>query len=100
MDPAGFRVDRRFEPDDRQPGDRNPWHDSQCPGSGPQRPGNRPGVSASTFKDLGWGYGKDAFSVWYCGQEIKGAVSGRFRVLGDGYAEDGFNTYYYGKKVR
>lgn len=88
-----------------------------------------PGVSASTFKDLGWGYGKDAFdvwwcgrkmpdatvysfsvlgdgyaidafSVWYCGQEIKDAVSGSFRVLGDGYAEDGFNTYYYGKKVR
>jgi hypothetical protein len=161
VDPDGFRVDKRFESDGWQPEDRNPWHDSQHPGSCPQRPGNRPGpgtrpplvhkpegrsyvvtrfevlwdgkalpgVSASTFKDLGWGYGKDAFdvwwcgrkmpdatvysfsvlgdgyaidafSVWYCGQEIKDAVSGSFRVLGDGYAEDGFNTYYYGKKVR
>ncbi len=59
-----------------------------------------PDATVYSFSVLGDGYAIDAFSVWYCGQEIKDAVSGSFRVLGDGYAEDGFNTYYYGKKVR
>ena len=85
------------------------------------------GARASSFKDLGWGYGMDsfdvyylgkeidastmkfrvlsdgyainAFDVFYCGREVKGASTSSFRVLGYGYAEDAFDTYYLGKEI-
>ena len=55
---------------------------------------------ASSFKDLGWGYGKDAFEVYYMGRKINDARSSSFKVLKDGYAEDAFDTYYRGKVVK
>ena len=55
---------------------------------------------ASSFKDLGWGYGKDTFEVYYMGRKINDARSSSFKVLKDGYAEDAFDTYYRGKVVK
>ena len=56
------------------------------------------GASASSFRDLGYGYGKDSFSVFYCGKELRDAMASTFKVLGWGYAKDSFNVYY-GSKV-
>ena len=56
--------------------------------------------SPRSFKDLGWGYGKDNFNVYYMGQKMDDVFSTTFKVLEDGYAEDTFNTYYKGKKVK
>ena len=62
--------------------------------------GRKISSSASSFKDLGWGYGKDAFEVYYMGNKVSGASSSSFKVLKDGYAEDAFDTYYRGKVVK
>ena len=56
--------------------------------------------SPRSFKDLGWGYGKDNFNVYYMGQKMDDVFSTTFKVLEDGYAEDTFYTYYKGKKVK
>ena len=56
-------------------------------------------ASASSFKDLGYGYGKDSFDVYFCGKKISGASANSFRLLKDGYAKDSFDVYFYGKKV-
>lgn len=56
--------------------------------------------SPSSFKDLGWGYGKDAFDVYYMGKKVNGASTTSFKVLKDGYAEDAFDTYYRGRVVK
>ena len=94
------------------------------PGNGPGYPGNGPGYGpenygkytvkgstvyyngekvkgarASSFKDLGWGYAKDTFDVYYCGKEID-ASSSSFKVLEDGYAKDSFDVFYRGKEVK
>ncbi len=55
---------------------------------------------AKSFQDLGWGYGKDTFDVYYMGKKVNGAISSSFKVLKDGYAEDTFETYYRGKVVK
>ena len=57
------------------------------------------GARASSFKDLGWGYAKDTFDVYYCGKEID-ASSSSFKVLEDGYAKDSFDVFYRGKEVK
>lgn len=56
--------------------------------------------SASSFRDSGWGYGKDAFEVYYMGNKVSSANSFSSKVPEDGYAEDAFDTYYRGKVVR
>ena len=56
-------------------------------------------ASASSFKDLGYGYGKDSFDVYFCGKKISGASANSFRLLKDGYAKDSFDVYFYGEKV-
>lgn len=56
------------------------------------------GADARSFRDLGYGYGKDSFSVFYCGKELRDAMASTFKVLGWGYAKDSFNVYY-GSKV-
>ena len=57
------------------------------------------GARASSFKDLGWGYAKDTFDVYYCGKEID-ASSSSFKVLEDGYAKDSFDVFYRGREVK
>lgn len=52
-----------------------------------------------SFKDLGGGYGKDAFNVYYCGEKVKGAMESSFKYTGDGYRQDTFDAYYRGKKI-
>lgn len=52
------------------------------------------------FQDLGWGYAKDSFEVYYMGRKIEGAMTSSFKVLKNGYAEDTFETYYRGKVVK
>ena len=54
---------------------------------------------AANFVELGGGYAKDAFNVYYCGEKVKGAMAATFKYTGDGYGEDSFNAYYKGKKI-
>ena len=54
---------------------------------------------ASSFKDLGGGYAKDSFNVYYCGEKVKGAMASSFKYTGDGYGQDTFDAYYRGKKI-
>lgn len=46
------------------------------------------GASASGFKTLRDGYGKDPWTVYFEGVEVKGASASSFKVLGDWYAKD------------
>ena len=62
--------------------------------------GNKISDSPRSFKDLGWGYGKDNFNVYYKGKKIDGAFTSTFRVLENGYAEDTFESYYKGKRIK
>lgn len=55
-------------------------------------------ASAHSFKDLGCGYAKDSYRVYYCGTKLTDNPS-RFTALKDGYAKDTFNVYYFGKKI-
>lgn len=57
------------------------------------------GASASSFKDLGDGYGCDSFSAYYFGKKIHGSTGSSFQVIGYGYSKDAFNVYYDGVKL-
>ena len=54
---------------------------------------------ASSFVDLGGGYAKDSFRVYYLGEMLKGCMASSFEILEGGYAKDSFNVYYRGTKV-
>ena len=54
----------------------------------------------SGFKELGGGYAKDHFNVFYYGEKVKGAMASSFKYMGNGYAEDSFDTYYRGRKLK
>lgn len=56
-------------------------------------------ATASSFKDLGYGYGKDSFRVYYFGQHIQSASASSFKLLTDGYAKDAFRAYYRGNII-
>ena len=55
---------------------------------------------ASSFKELGGGYAKDAFNVYYCGEKVEGAMASSFKYTGDGYGEDSFDAYFRGRKLK
>ena len=55
---------------------------------------------ASSFVDLGGGYAKDSFSVFYRGNKVEGAVASSFKYTGNGYGQDSFNAYYRGKQLK
>ena len=55
---------------------------------------------ASSFTDLGGGYGKDSFNVFYRGTKVEGAMASSFKYTGNGYGQDNFNAYYKGKKLK
>ena len=57
------------------------------------------GASVTSFKLLGDGYAKDAFTVYFLGKKMDDASVTSFKLLGDGYAEDAFNSYYWGKRL-
>ncbi len=57
------------------------------------------GANSSSFKDLGYGYGRDAFDVYYFGNKLQKASVGSFKVLTDGYAKDAFSAYYRGQLI-
>ena len=57
------------------------------------------GARASSFKDLGWGYGMDTFDVYYLGKEIDASTT-NFKVLTDGYAKNSFDVFYCGEEVK
>ena len=59
-----------------------------------------PEASGSTFKVLTDGYSRDSFRAFYRGVVIEGANGGSFKVLADGYSRDAFNVYYLGQKVQ
>ncbi len=62
--------------------------------------GNRKlGAMASSFEELGGGYARDAFDVYYCGEKVKGAMASSFKYMGGGYGQDAFDAYYRGKKI-
>lgn len=104
--PEVHHVDR---PDGR-PGDHPGGHPGACSGVHYQRgyeiAGNNvyyngqpvSGVSVSSFRDLGWGYAKDKYKVYYEGRRMD-ARAGSFKVLSDGYALDNFDVYYYGEEI-
>lgn len=54
---------------------------------------------ASSFVDLGGGYAKDSFNVYYFGEKLKGCMASSFEILEGGYAKDSFNVFYHGNKV-
>ncbi len=57
------------------------------------------GAAVLSFKYLGSGYAHDAWSVFYGGRKMADASVLTFRVLGDGYACDAWNTYFRGRRV-
>ena len=57
------------------------------------------GAYASTFKELGYGYGKDSFNAYYRGEKVQQAYASSFETLVDGYARDNFNAYYRGVRI-
>lgn len=57
------------------------------------------GASGSSFKDLGQGYGKDAFRAYYYGERIDEASGSSFKTDGQGYAHDAFRAYYRGALI-
>ncbi|CAF4049522.1 unnamed protein product, partial [Adineta steineri] len=58
------------------------------------------GLSASSFKDLGYGYAKDIMHVFFMGKQIKGASGSSFQVLAGGwYSKDFMDVYYWGEKL-
>lgn len=121
VDPASFRVDRRFGPDpghETVPGYHKPLRPGQSrPGTGVRHPeldcgdyyktdfdvfynGRKiEGAFASTFEILRDGYAKDAFHVYWKGNPVQDASSSTFKVTGNGYAEDAFHTYYFGRRI-
>ena len=50
-------------------------------------------------RQLGNGYGKDAWKVFYRGGEVKGASAQTFEELGEGYGKDAWKVYYRGKEL-
>ena len=54
---------------------------------------------ASSFVDLGGGYAKDSFNVYYLGEKLKGCMASSFEILEGGYAKDSFSVYYRGNKI-
>ena len=54
---------------------------------------------ASSFVDLGGGYAKDSFNVYYFGEKLKGCMASNFEILEGGYAKDSFSVFYRGNKV-
>src|SRR5574344_2054587 len=52
-----------------------------------------------SFKELGNGYAKDSFRIFYCGNKIDGGMSSSFVNLGGGYAKDSFCIFYRGNKI-
>lgn len=79
------------------------------------------GADACTFLELGHGYGKDGFQVFYMGDLLPYVDPASFRLkgqvtipgcdeilpdkalpgraLGDGYSKDDFNVYFNGRKI-
>ena len=53
---------------------------------------------ASSFVDLGGGYAKDSFNVYYFGEKLKGCMASNFEVLEGGYAK--LETFLFFKQVR
>jgi len=51
----------------------------------------------SSFKDLGGGYGQDAFTTFFAGRSI--AHGTQLHASDDGYAEDDFNVFFDGGTV-
>ena len=58
------------------------------------------GASASSFADLGGGYGKDNWTVFYEGRKLEGASAMSFEYKGRGYGKDNWNTYFRGEQLR
>ena len=56
-------------------------------------------ASASSFRNLGDGYGCDAWSVFYKGVKMQHAAVLSFENLGDGYARDTWTVFYDGERL-
>lgn len=55
---------------------------------------------ASSFVDLGYGYGRDKYYAYFYGEKISGSQGSSFKVLDYGYSVDKYNVYFYGEKVK
>ncbi len=56
-------------------------------------------ASASSFKYIGGGYGKDNWKVFYQGMVVKEASASSFEYSEDGYGKDNWNVFYRGRVV-
>lgn len=61
--------------------------------------GRRIEASASRFQDLGMGYAKDAFHVFYRGKIIESASAPTFQHVGGRYFKDAFHVYHDGQEM-
>ena len=103
VDPASFRLKERSgrRPHDREREEPVAHHRGYYKTKWNVYYGDKKlDAMASSFKELGGGYAKDAFNVYYCGEKVEGAWASSFKYTGDGYAEDSFDAYYRGRKLK
>lgn len=59
------------------------------------------GVNPDTFVELGDGYAKDKFLIFYNGHSIGQAkILKKFMNMKNGYAKDSKNVYYNGEQIK
>jgi len=102
VDPSTFRLKERStwrhrEKNDEEPVARRGYFKTQMNVYYGDKKLN---AMAGSFKELGGGYAKDAFTVFYNGEKVEGAMASSFKYSGDGYGEDTFDAYYRGKKIK
>ena len=99
VDPSTFRLKERstwrHRKDESTPEDRGYFKTSFNVYFG----NKKIDAMASSFVDLGGGYAKDSFNVYYFGEKLKGCMASNFEVLEGGYAKDSFSVYYRGNKI-
>ena len=99
VDPSTFRLKERstwrHRKDESTPEDRGYFKTSFNVYFG----NKKIDAMASSFVDLGGGYAKDSFNVYYFGEKLKGCMASSFEILEGGYAKDSFSVYYRGNKV-
>lgn len=61
--------------------------------------GKQVDATASNFTELGGGYAKDAFSVFFMGRKLTDASPSSFVHVGGGYYKDAWNVFFDGRKV-
>lgn len=111
VDPSSFKIDRRYGPSSGSiTGGNlgfgndyvNGWYEEGYIVAGIHVLFNGRVIAdarVSSFKDLGYGYAKDAYNVYFCGVKMQGTSVNNFKVIKEGYAKNSYDVYYLGKKI-